>query len=47
MYLLLRSLCFGINILYLCYWINDISQEVDHARLRDDAKLKLKQPNLG
>jgi len=25
----------------------DISQEVDHARLRNEAKMQLKLPNLG
>ena len=37
----------------MCYWISlskgtssDISQEVDHARLQDDGKLQLKQPNF-
>ena len=27
--------------------VSDKSQEEDHARLRDDTKLQLKQPNLG
>ena len=38
---------------YLSYWIingtflSDKSQEMDHVRLWDDAKLQLKQPDLG
>ena len=56
MYLLLRRLCSEAKRSDIrtcaCYCMNkgtcksDKSQEEDHARLRDDTKLQLKQPIL-
>ena len=40
------DICTGVTVLVMGL-VSDKSQEEDHARLRDDTKLQLKQPNLG